>query len=126
PLPCPADGSTGAVATPLIAVVTAGSTDMPVAREALETLRWMGVDAELLCDVGVAGPYRLLPHLDRLRRCAALVVVAGMEGALASYVGGLVPCPIVAVPTSVGYGANLGGLTTLLSMLSSCAAGVTV
>lgn len=109
-----------------IAVVTAGSTDLPVAREAIETLRWMGVNADLLCDVGVAGPYRLLGHLQRLRKCAALVVVAGMEGALASVVGGLVPCPIIAVPTSVGYGANFEGITTLLSMMSSCAAGVTV
>ncbi len=113
--------------TPLpIAVVTAGSTDLPVAREAMETLRWMGVNADLLCDVGVAGPYRLLGHLERLRHCAALVVVAGMEGALASVVGGLVPCPVIAVPTSVGYGANFEGITTLLSMMSSCAAGVTV
>lgn len=118
PLPCPA---------PLpITVVTAGSTDLPVAREAIETLRWMGVDAELVCDVGVAGPYRLLGHLARLRKSAALVVVAGMEGALASVIGGLVPCPIIAVPTSVGYGANFEGITTLLSMMSSCAAGVTV
>ena len=109
-----------------IAVVTAGSTDLPVAREAIETLRWMGVNADLICDVGVAGPYRLLGHLDRLRKSAALVVVAGMEGALASVVGGLVPCPIIAVPTSVGYGANFEGITTLLSMMSSCAAGVTV
>ncbi len=117
-LPCPA---------PLpIAVVTAGSTDLPVAREAVETLRWMGVDADLICDVGVAGPYRLLGHLNRLRKCAALVAVAGMEGALASVVGGLVPCPVIAVPTSVGYGANFEGVTTLLSMMSSCAAGVTV
>lgn len=118
PLPSPA---------PLpIAVVTAGSTDLPVAREAIETLRWMGVNADLICDVGVAGPYRLLGHLDRLRKCAALVAVAGMEGALASVVGGLVPCPIIAVPTSIGYGANFEGITTLLSMMSSCAAGVTV
>lgn len=119
PLPCPA---------PLgrIGIVTAGSTDSNVGHEALETLRWMGVDALFVRDVGVAGPYRILPHLQRLRACAALVVVAGMEGALASVVGGLVPCPIIAVPTSVGYGANLQGVTTLLSMLSSCAAGVTV
>jgi pyridinium-3,5-biscarboxylic acid mononucleotide synthase len=109
-----------------VCVVTAGSTDLPVAREALETLRWMGIDAGLLTDVGVAGPYRLLPHLERLRRCRALVVCAGMEGALASVMGGLVACPIIAVPTSVGYGMNLAGVTTLLSMMSSCAAGVTV
>ncbi|MCA9132271.1 MAG: nickel pincer cofactor biosynthesis protein LarB, partial [Planctomycetales bacterium] len=111
---------------PPVVVLTAGSTDLPVAREALETLRWMGVDARLICDVGVAGPYRLLPHLETLRQCLCLVVVAGMEGALVSVVGGLVPCPVIAVPTSVGYGANLQGVTTLLSMLSSCAAGVTV
>ena len=107
-------------------MVTAGSTDLPVAREAIETLRWMGVAAELVTDVGVAGPYRLLAHLARLRSARAVVVVAGMEGALASVVGGLVPSPIIAVPTSVGYGANFAGVTTLLSMLSSCAAGVTV
>ncbi len=116
-----------AVRPPLeIAVVTAGSTDLPVAREAMETLRWMAVPADLICDVGVAGPYRLLGHLPRLRRCAALVVVAGMEGALASVVGGLVACPVIAVPTSIGYGSNFEGITTLLSMMSSCAAGVTV
>lgn len=109
-----------------VMVVTAGSTDLPVAREALETLRWMGVSAQLLTDVGVAGPYRLLPHLNRLRNAVAIVVCAGMEGALASVLGGLVSCPIIAVPTSVGYGFNLGGVTTLLSMMSSCAAGVTV
>lgn len=109
-----------------VAVITAGSTDLPVAREALETLRWMGVDAALFTDIGVAGPYRLLKHIEQLRQCVALVVVAGMEGALASVVGGLVPCPVVAVPTSVGYGANFEGITTLLSMMSSCAAGVTV
>lgn len=109
-----------------VCVVTAGSTDLPVAREALETLRWMGIDAGLLTDVGVAGPYRLLPHLERLRRCRVLVVCAGMEGALASVMGGLVACPVIAVPTSVGYGMNLAGVTTLLSMMSSCAAGVTV
>lgn len=108
-----------------VGVICAGSTDLPVAREALETLHWMGASAYLIVDVGVAGPYRLLPHLDRMRQSVALVVIAGMEGALASVVGGLVPCPIVAVPTSVGYGANLQGITTLLSMISSCAAGVT-
>lgn len=109
-----------------VSVVCAGSTDRPVAREAAETLRWMGVPVELVSDIGVAGPYRLLPHLERLRSAAAVVVVAGMEGALASVMGGLVPCPIIAVPTSVGYGANLQGVTTMLSMLSSCAAGVSV
>jgi NCAIR mutase (PurE)-related protein len=109
-----------------VAVVCAGSTDLPVAREALETLAWMDVQAMTIVDVGVAGPYRLLAHIERLRKCAAVVVIAGMEGALASVTGGLVACPVIAVPTSVGYGANLQGITTLLSMLSSCAAGVTV
>ena len=109
-----------------VMVVTAGSTDLPVAREAVETLRWMGFAPGFITDVGVAGPYRLLGHIQRLRRASVVVVVAGMEGALASVMGGLVQCPIIAVPTSVGYGANLGGVTTLLSMLSSCAAGVTV
>ena len=120
--------STGSTsfAPPQVAVVCAGSTDLPVAREALETLAWMRITASSIVDVGVAGPYRLLGHLDALRQVAALVVVAGMEGALASVVGGLVACPVIAVPTSVGYGANLQGVTTLLSMLSSCAAGVTV
>lgn len=127
-LPCPAPQQMESQVEfrPGVIILTAGSTDLPVAREALQTLRWMGVSAELICDVGVAGPYRLLPHLRRLRTCTCVVVVAGMEGALASVVGGLVAAPIIAVPTSVGYGANLQGITTLLSMISSCAAGVTV
>ena len=111
---------------PFVAVVSAGSTDAPVAQEALETLLWMRIPAKLICDVGVAGPYRLLPHLDVLRKAVCVVVVAGMEGALASVMGGFVSAPVIAVPTSVGYGANLEGVTTLLSMMSSCAAGVTV
>lgn len=115
----------GSNATSVI-VVTAGSTDRPVALEAMETLEWMQVPAKLITDVGVAGPYRLLPHLEQLRAADVVVVVAGMEGALVSVVGGLVSTPVIAVPTSVGYGANLGGVTTLLGMLSSCAAGVTV
>jgi NCAIR mutase (PurE)-related protein len=119
--PCPAAEQPAAVV-----VISAGSTDVPVAREALETLDWMEIAAVGIHDVGVAGPYRLLPHLDTLRQAIAVVVVAGMEGALASVVGGLVPCPVIAVPTSVGYGANLQGITTLLSMVSGCAAGVTV
>lgn len=129
-LPCPAPQQSQLESQlellPGVIILTAGSTDLPVAREALQTLRWMGVAAELICDVGVAGPYRLLPHLRRLRTCTCVVVVAGMEGALASVVGGLVAAPIIAVPTSVGYGANLQGITTLLSMITSCAAGVTV
>lgn len=126
PSPAPLQSQSQSQSPASVIILTAGSTDLPVAREAQQTLRWMGVAAELICDVGVAGPYRLLPHLQRLRNCTCVVVVAGMEGALASVVGGLVAAPIIAVPTSVGYGANLQGITTLLSMISSCAAGVTV
>lgn len=107
-----------------VAVVTAGSCDAPVAQEALETLRWMGVDCRLVEDVGVAGPHRLLRHLPELQRMSAIVVVAGMEAALPSVIGGHVGCPIIGVPTSVGYGASLGGVTALLSMLTSCASNV--
>lgn len=109
-----------------VAVVSAGTTDRPVAEEALETLDWMGVEANLIQDVGVAGPHRLREHLTELENVAAVVVVAGMEGALPSVVGGYVACPVIAVPTSVGYGANFGGFAALLSMLNSCAANVTV
>jgi NCAIR mutase (PurE)-related protein len=109
-----------------VAVVSAGTTDRPVAEEAMETLRWMDVEVRLIQDVGVAGPHRLREHLAELEDVAAVVVVAGMEGALPSVVGGYVACPVVAVPTSVGYGANFGGLAALLSMLNSCAANVTV
>ncbi len=109
-----------------VAVVTAGTTDLPVAEEAAETARWMGAAVTLVCDVGVAGPHRLLAHLEEIRRADAVVVVAGMEGALPSMVGGYVAVPVIAVPTSVGYGANLGGMAALLSMLNSCAANVTV
>ncbi|MCC7087458.1 MAG: nickel pincer cofactor biosynthesis protein LarB [Pirellulales bacterium] len=109
-----------------VAVVSAGTTDRPVAEEAMETLRWMGVEVKLIQDVGVAGPHRLREHLAELEDVAAVVVVAGMEGALPSVVGGYVACPVIAVPTSVGYGANFGGLAALLSMLNSCAANVTV
>lgn len=107
-------------------VVSAGTSDRPVAEEALETLLWADCDAELILDVGVAGPQRLLQHVDRLRTAAAIVVVAGMEGALPSVVAGHVPCPVFAVPTSVGYGAAFGGLAALLTMLNSCAANVAV
>jgi len=109
-----------------VAVITAGTSDLPVAEEARETLDWMGVAAVMIYDVGVAGPHRLPAHLDQLRDLDAAVVVAGMEGALPSVVGGYVDCPVVAVPTSVGYGANFGGVSALLSMLNSCAANVTV
>ena len=109
-----------------VAVVTAGTSDRPVAEEALETLRWMGCAVERIEDVGVAGPQRLLAVVPQLQDCDAVVVVAGMEGALPSVVGGHVSCPVIAVPTSVGYGASFGGLAALLGMLNSCAANVTV
>jgi hypothetical protein len=109
-----------------VAVVTAGSTDDGVAEEASETLGWMGVGVHRINDVGVAGPQRLLSALPLLRSCKCAVVVAGMEGALPSVVAGHVGYPIIAVPTSVGYGAALGGITPLLTMLTSCAANVAV
>jgi NCAIR mutase (PurE)-related protein len=110
----------------MVAIVTAGSSDLAVAEEAHETLDWMNVGHKLFVDVGVAGPQRLLSHVDNLRAADALVVIAGMEGALPSVVGGHVAVPVIAVPTSVGYGANFGGVAALLSMLNSCAANVTV
>ncbi|MBQ6471214.1 MAG: nickel pincer cofactor biosynthesis protein LarB [Victivallales bacterium] len=110
----------------VIGVVTAGSTDVAVAEEAAITAEVMGNRVKRVYDVGVAGIHRLLARKDELATCAALVVVAGMEGALPSVVGGLVPCPVIAVPTSVGYGASLNGITALLGMLCSCAPGVTV
>ncbi|MBU4459717.1 MAG: nickel pincer cofactor biosynthesis protein LarB [Verrucomicrobia bacterium] len=109
-----------------VAVITAGTSDIPVAEEAALTASRMGARVERIFDVGVAGLHRLMKHLDTLRASRAIVVVAGMEGALPSVVGGLVDRPIVAVPTSVGYGVNLGGLTTLMAMLNSCVPGITV
>ncbi|MEB2311534.1 MAG: nickel pincer cofactor biosynthesis protein LarB [Sorangiineae bacterium] len=109
-----------------VPVVTAGTSDIPVAEEACETLRLCGIAAERVYDVGVAGIHRLVGELDLLSTAAAVIVVAGMEGALASVVGGLLGCPVIAVPTSIGYGASLGGLTALFGMLSGCASGVTV
>lgn len=109
-----------------IAVVTAGTSDIPVAEEALETLRMCGVPAVRVFDVGVAGIHRLFNELPALTRAPAVIVVAGMEGALPSVVGGLIGVPVIAVPTSVGYGTALGGFTALLGMLTSCASGVTV
>jgi NCAIR mutase (PurE)-related protein len=109
-----------------VAVVSAGTTDMAIALEARETLAWFGVPTILFQDVGVAGPFRLIARVSQLRSCAAVIVVAGMEGALPSVVGGQVGVPVIAVPTSVGYGTNFGGLTALLGMLNSCAANVTV
>jgi NCAIR mutase (PurE)-related protein len=109
-----------------VAIVTAGSSDRPVAEEARETALWMGAGVTLVQDVGVAGPHRLTARLHELAGADAVVVIAGMEGALPSVVGGHVDCPVIAVPTSVGYGASLGGLAALLGMLNSCAANVTV
>jgi len=109
-----------------VLVITAGTTDRPVAEEAVETLRWMRCGVSCLEDVGVAGPHRLISKRDRLNSADVIVVAAGMEGALPSVVGGWVDCPVIAVPTSVGYGAAFGGLTALLGMLNSCASNVTV
>jgi hypothetical protein len=109
-----------------VLVVSAGTSDLPVAREAEITARAMGSHVESIVDVGVAGIHRLLAYRDTLRTAKAIVVVAGMEGALASVVGGLVDAPVIAVPTSVGYGASFNGLSALLTMLNSCASGVSV
>ena len=122
----PVDASEGDKRVGNVAVVTAGTTDLPVAEEARETLDWMGIAVTMIHDVGVAGPHRLPAHLDKLEHCDAIVVVAGLEGALPSVVGGYVSCPIIAVPTSVGYGASFGGVAALLGMLNSCASNVTV
>ena len=112
--------------SPGLTVMTAGSADVPVAEEAAVTAEYMGCEVERLYDVGVAGLHRLLAHVEILQNSKAIVAVAGMEGALPSVVGGLVSCPVVAVPTSTGYGANLGGIAPLLTMLNSCASGVSV
>ncbi len=109
-----------------VAVISAGTSDAPVAEEARETALWTGAEVVFLQDVGVAGPHRLQAKLPLLEGVDAVVVVAGMEGALPSVVGGFVACPGIAVPTSVGYGANFGGLAALLGMLNSCASNVTV
>lgn len=116
--PDPREGSIG--------VITAGTSDQAVGAEAAETLRFLGYDPDFIQDVGVAGIHRLLRHQESLQRFQVIIVVAGMEGALPSVVGGLVAAPVIAVPTSVGYGANLDGLTALLAMVNSCASGITV
>jgi len=110
----------------IIPIITAGTADLPVAAEAKVTAEIMGQRTELIYDVGVAGLHRLISHVPKLQIANVVVVVAGMEGALASVVGGLVSCPVIAVPTSVGYGASFEGLSALLTMLNSCASGVTV
>ena len=109
-----------------VAVITAGTSDRPVAEEAMETLKWMNCHVEQIVDVGVAGPHRLPEHRHRFADADVIVVVAGMEGALPSVVGGWVNCPVIAVPTSVGYGASFGGVAALLGMLNSCASNVVV
>jgi NCAIR mutase (PurE)-related protein len=109
-----------------ILIVTAGTSDLPVAEEAAATAKALGNCVERLTDVGVSGIHRVLARADALQRAAVVVVVAGMEGALPSVIGGLVSTPVIAVPTSVGYGASFGGIAALLGMLNSCASGVTV
>lgn len=110
----------------MIAVITAGTSDIPVAEEAAVTAELLGNNVVRIYDAGVAGIHRLVDKLPEIRKCRVVVVIAGMEGALASVVGGLVDKPVIAVPTSVGYGANFGGISALLAMLTSCSAGVTV
>lgn len=109
-----------------VAVVCAGTSDLPVAEEAAQTLEFAGAKVNRITDVGVAGLHRLLARLDELRAASLVLAVAGMEGALPSVIGGLVAAPVIAVPTSVGYGANLNGIAALLSMLNSCASGLAV
>jgi NCAIR mutase (PurE)-related protein len=109
-----------------ILVITAGTSDIPVADEAVVTAEFLGNEVERLCDVGVAGIHRLLARLDVITSAHVIIVIAGMEGALPSVIGGLTDKPVIAVPSSVGYGASFGGITALLSMLNSCANGVSV
>lgn len=109
-----------------VAVVSAGTSDIPVAEEAAKTLEFFGNEVFRVCDVGVAGLHRLLPYRHELEECEVVIVVAGMEGALPSVIGGLLSRPIIAVPTSVGQGTHFGGVTALLSMLNSCSSGITV
>jgi NCAIR mutase (PurE)-related protein len=109
-----------------IAVITAGTSDIPVAEEAAVTAELLGNKVLRIFDAGVAGIHRLVDKLPEIRACRVIIVIAGMEGALASVVGGLVDKPVIAVPTSVGYGANFGGISALLAMLTSCSAGITV
>jgi pyridinium-3,5-biscarboxylic acid mononucleotide synthase len=116
----------GAASGGRVTIVTAGTSDLPVAEEARETVLWTGAELRMVHDVGVAGPHRLRANLAQLEGADAVVVAAGMEGALPSVVGGYVACPVVAVPTSVGYGASFGGIAALLGMLNSCASNVTV
>ncbi len=109
-----------------VLIVTAGTADLPVAKEAKECLKISGISCQILSDVGVAGIHRMFDHLDMLRKARVIIVVAGMEGALPSVIAGIVRAPVIAVPTSTGYGANLGGIAPLLAMLNSCAPGIGV
>ena len=109
-----------------IVIATGGTSDIPVAEEAAVTAEVLGNEVLRLYDVGVAGLHRTLAHLDDIMSASVLIAIAGMEGALASVLGGLADCPVIAVPTSVGYGASFGGISALLSMLNSCASGVSV
>ena len=109
-----------------VLVATGGTSDIPVAEEAALTAEVLGNKVERLYDVGVAGLHRVLSHVDQIMKASVIVAVAGMEGALASVIGGLADCPVIAVPTSVGYGASFGGVSALLAMLNSCASGVSV
>ena len=109
-----------------IVIATGGTSDIPVAEEAAITAEFMGNKVERLYDVGVAGIHRLLMNTDKIAHAKVIIAVAGMEGALPSVVGGIAPCPVIAVPTSIGYGANFGGLSALLTMLNSCASGIGV
>lgn len=107
-------------------VISAGTADLPVAEEAIITLKAAGIKVETLFDCGVSGSHRIFNEVDRIMNATVIIAVAGMEGALASFIGGLSPCPVIAVPTSVGYGANFSGLSALLCMLNSCASCVSV
>lgn len=110
----------------LIVVACAGTSDLPVAKEAVITAKYLGNDVELITDVGVAGIHRLFKRMDVIEKASVIIAIAGMEGALASVIGGLTDKPVIAVPTSVGYGANFNGLAALLAMLNSCASGISV
>lgn len=107
-------------------IITAGTSDIPVAEEAKETARIMGLNVEAIYDIGVAGIHRVFHNWKQINEATVIIVIAGMEGALPSVIGGLVPCPVIAVPTSVGYGASFNGVAALLGMLNSCAPGVSV
>jgi NCAIR mutase (PurE)-related protein len=110
----------------LVVVAAAGTSDLPVASEAVRTAEFFGSNVKLICDIGVAGIHRLFARLPELKEARVIIAVAGMEGALAGVIAGLVPAPVIALPTSVGYGASFGGLSALLGMITSCAPGISV